>query len=257
MITWSLFLPFALVATLLWAMGAIAAIYQKRGKTSRVCQWMMGAGIGVYLLFIIGLWVGLGRPPMRTLGETRLWYSLFMMVSGWMVYAGWRIRWIPFSSLLMALVFIIINIAKPDLHDQSLMPALQSVWFIPHVTAYMFAYSIFGCAFLLATAGLWRQSGKYLRTTDSLARIGMIFLSFGMLSGCIWAKQAWGNYWSWDPKETWAAATWCVYLAYIHQRLFKRDLFVYWWLIAGFVLLQMCWYGVNLLPSAANSLHSY
>ena len=180
-----------------------------------------------------------------------------MMVSGWMVYAGWHIRWIPFTSLLMALVFIIINIAKPDLHDQSLMPALQSVWFIPHVTAYMFAYSIFGCAFLLATAGLWRQSGKYLRTTDSLARIGMIFLSFGMLSGCIWAKQAWGNYWSWDPKETWAAATWCAYLAYIHQRLFKRDLFVYWWLIAGFVLLQMCWYGVNLLPSAANSLHSY
>ena len=117
MITWSLFLPFALVATLLWAMGAIAVISQKRGKTSRVYQWMMGDGIGVYLLFIIGLWVGLGRPPMRTLGETRLWYSLFMMVSGWMVYAGWHIRWIPFTSLLMALVFIIINIAKPDLHD--------------------------------------------------------------------------------------------------------------------------------------------
>ena len=88
-----------------------------------------------------------------------------------------------------------------------------------------------------------------------------------MLSGCVWAKQAWGNYWSWDPKETWAAATWCAYLVYIHlrlggsrvavSRLTARNRWACVWLIAAFVLLQMCWYGVNFLPGAADSMHSY
>ena len=141
------------------------------------------------------------------------------------------------------------------------MPALQSAWFVPHVTVYMFSYSLFGCAFMLAVAGLWRKSGSYLVTTDSLVKIGMAFLTFGMLSGCIWAKQAWGNYWTWDPKETWAAATWCAYLVYVHRRLQggrrEHDAVAYVWLIVGFVLLQMCWYGVNLLPWASQSLHSY
>ena len=114
---------------------------------------------------------------------------------------------------------------------------------------------------MLAVAGLWRKSGSYLVTTDSLVKIGMAFLTFGMLSGCIWAKQAWGNYWTWDPKETWAAATWCAYLVYVHRRLQgdrrEHDAVAYVWIIIGFGLLQMCWYGVNLLPWASQSLHSY
>ena len=91
--------------------------------------------------------------------------------------------------------------------------------------------------------------------------VGLAFLTFGMLSGCIWAKQAWGSYWTWDPKETWAAATWCAYLVYTHRRLYRRNADrpapSYLWLIGGFALLQMCWYGVNYLPSAQASMHSY
>ena len=91
----------------------------------------------------------------------------------------------------------------------------------------------------------------------------MSLLTFGMISGCIWAKQAWGNYWTWDPKETWAAATWCAYLVYIHRRSGSKkasscnDSLSYVIRIVGFLLLQMCWWGVNLLPSASSSLHSY
>ena len=91
----------------------------------------------------------------------------------------------------------------------------------------------------------------------------MAFLTFGMISGSIWAKQAWGSYWTWDPKETWAAATWCAYLVYIHRRncrgktSSRHDVLSYLVLIVGFLLLQMCWWGVNLLPSASSSLHSY
>ena len=120
---------------------------------------------------------------------------------------------------------------------------------------------LFGCAFLLAVACLWRRKGDMLCSADRLVAIGMAFLSFGMLSGCLWAKQAWGTYWSWDPKETWAAATWCVYLVYIHGRLRHGGVMKYKasciWLIIGFALLQMCWYGVNFLPSASQSMHSY
>ncbi|MGN1263169.1 MAG: cytochrome c biogenesis protein [Prevotella sp.] len=260
MITWNSFPVFASASAALWAIGTTAALRKADGRSS-TCVWATAAGILVYAAFVIGLWIGLERPPLRTLGETRLWYSLFMIVSGWLVYIRWHYRWLPLFSLIVAAVFIVINVVKPELHDQSLMPALQSAWFVPHVTVYMFSYSLFGCAFLLSLAGLCRHTGRYLDTTDTLVKIGLAFLTFGMLSGCIWAKQAWGDYWSWDPKETWAAATWCAYLVYVHLRLRPSAETAgrapYVWLIVGFLLLQMCWYGVNFLPSAADSMHSY
>ena len=266
MITWDVFLPFATISVILWTAG-IAATFCKAKGCSKVALWCTAIGIVVYTIFIGGLWLSLSRPPLRTLGETRLWYSLFMVVSGWIVYLRWQYRWIQLFSLVVATVFICINIFKPDIHDQSLMPALQSAWFIPHVTVYIFSYSVFGSAFLLAVGGLWKNTGKYLCSTDQLVKIGIAFLTFGMLSGCIWAKQAWGSYWAWDPKETWAAATWCAYLIYIHRRTcisatdshakYRDARICYVWLVIGFLLLQMCWYGVNLLPSAGSSMHSY
>lgn len=99
-----------------------------------------------------------------------------------------------------------------------------------------------------------------METTDNLVYVGVAFLTIGMLMGAIWAKEAWGHYWSWDPKETWAAATWLGYLLYIHYRLRKRSkestsMLI---LIGTFILLQVCWYGVNYLPSAqGRSVHTY
>jgi len=101
---------------------------------------------------------------------------------------------------------------------------------------------------------------KELDITDNLVYIGWAFLSLGMLTGALWAKEAWGHYWAWDPKETWAAATWLAYLTYIHYRLRKNcNLEVAMWiLIINFALLQMCWWGINYLPSAQGvSVHTY
>lgn len=101
---------------------------------------------------------------------------------------------------------------------------------------------------------------KELNVTDNLVYTGWAFLSLGMLTGALWAKVAWGNYWSWDPKETWAAATWLAYLTYVHYRLHKKcNLEVAMWiLVINFVLLQMCWWGINYLPSAqGTSVHTY
>ena len=107
---------------------------------------------------------------------------------------------------MMAVVFICINLFKPEIHDKTLMPALQSPWFAPHVIVYMFAYALLGAATIVAVIQLW-TGRMYIATADNLVRLGLAFMTIGMLFGALWAKEAWGHYWGWDPKETWAAIT--------------------------------------------------
>ena len=268
MITWDSFIWFGITSAVLSAAGAVVALcandhwsvsslrYRRRRGLAIIFS---SAAVAVLAAFIIGLWISLDRPPMRTMGETRLWYSFFAFISGLFTYLRWRYRWILSYSTVLATVFIIINILKPQIHDQTLMPALQSPWFIPHVTVYMFSYSLLGCAFLLSLAGLIRHDSDVFPAADTLVYIGVAFLTFGMLSGALWAKDAWGHYWSWDPKETWAVITWMMYLLYIHLRLVgntsRKNLCIL--LILAFVCLQMCWWGVNYLPSAQDSVHVY
>ena len=144
------------------------------------------------------------------------------------------------------------------------MPALQSPWFTPHVIVYMFAYAMLGAATVMVIYLLWFKKkpidSREMDLCDNLTYVGLAFMTLGMLSGAVWAKEAWGHYWSWDPKETWAAATWFSYLIYIHFRLGKPMLYrkALILLLISFVLLQMCWYGINYLPSAQGvSIHTY
>jgi cytochrome c-type biogenesis protein CcsB len=339
--TWSLFIWFALPALLMWILGAVFAW---KGR-SRLTWIFTLTGIAVFFAFILGMWISLERPPLRTMGETRLWYAFFLPVAGIIVYSRWRYKWILSFSTLLAAVFILINLLKPEIHSKTLMPALQSPWFAPHVIVYMFAYALLGAATVMAlyllifkrfpfkprmtveerpgmtgkerfpvkpemmeneqpgmtveeqpgmmeneqqgmtgtgtpevNEGLpagtsmqearqidtEKESYKYVRRemniTDNLVYVGLAFLTFGMLFGALWAKVAWGDYWSWDPKETWAAATWLCYLVYMHFRKARpRD-----WqmactiLLIAFVCLQMCWWGINYLPSAkGSSVHTY
>ncbi len=261
MIHWDSFIYFSIVAVVLWLTGAWEAWRQK--PASRVFI-PTGLGILVYLSFIILMWSTLGRPPMRTMGETRMWYSFFMPVVGLMIYGRWRYRWILWFSTAMAVVFICINVFKPEIHDKTLMPALQSVWFVPHVTVYMFAYALLGSAAVMAMWQLWtkqcRASAEEMLITDNLMNTGTAFLTFGMLFGALWAKEAWGHYWTWDPKETWAAATWLACLVYLHFRQARPASTrpALWILIFAFILLQLCWWGINYLPAARyTSVHTY
>lgn len=257
MITWNNFYLFAAGAIVFWLIGAILAL--RSTKRSSFAIGFTIAGTAVLGIFITGLWLYLQRPPLRTMGETRLWYSFFMSIAGLLTYVRWKYRWILTFSALLSTVFVVINIMKPEIHDQSLMPALQSVWFIPHVTIYMFSYSVLGCAFIIAICGLLHHKREYLLAADNLVYAGVAFLTIGMLLGSLWAKEAWGNYWSWDPKETWAVITWMGYLLYIHLRLRQKvkNKLLYMVLIFSFLTLQMCWYGVNYLPSAQQSIHLY
>lgn len=252
---WDAFIWFGLAAVLMSAGAALFALHGNRSWTVAL-SIMSVIALGS---FIAVLWGSLGRPPLKTMGETRLWYSFFAILSGLFTYMRWRYKWILSFSTVLATVFIVINILKPEIHDQSLMPALQSPWFIPHVTVYMFSYSLLGCAFLIAVFGLFRSGKDMLQAADTLVYIGTAFLTFGMLSGAIWAKAAWGHYWSWDPKETWALATWLSYLLYMHLRITGKGSgkALCLLLVFSFLCLQMCWWGVNYLPSAQDSIHVY
>ena len=222
--SWDYFALFAIVALLFWGLGAFAAW---RGKRPVVVYTLTCLGLAVFFSFIVGMWISLERPPMRTMGETRLWYSFFLPLAGIITYSRWRYKWILGFSSVLSLVFVCINIFRPEIHNKTLMPALQSPWFTPHVIVYMFAYAMLGAATVMAVYLLWfKKKGierHEMALCDNLTYVGLAFMTLGMLSGAVWAKAAWGHYWAWDPKETWAAATWFSYLCLLYTSPSPRD----------------------------------
>ena len=164
------------------------------------------------------------------------------------------------ASLLCAVIaacFFCVHHFMPILHSDTLVPALQSPWFKPHIIVYMLAYTLMASAAVIALYLLLRSKQGNL---DNLIYVGIALITIGMLFGALWAKEAWGHYWSWDPKETWAAITWFAYLVYVHYRQIPthKTRLALWVLLISFVLLQMCWWGINYLPSAqASSVHVY
>ena len=189
--------------------------------------------------------------------------GILMLIAGAsMLFIKGPKRWVIAILILLLAVFLILIVRHGGLVDTTRVPALQSPWFFPHVTAYVFAYSLLGCAFVLAIVALFKPASDtvtLLCGADALIYIGVALLTFGMLTGSIWAKEAWGHFWSWDPKETWALITWSMYALYIHMRIYRKGsvklLCVL--LIFAFACLQMCWWGINYLPSAAESVHVY
>ena len=262
LLSWQHFPYFAIPSVLLWALGSYYSFREKKMLT--VVFTLLG--IALFFAFICGLWISLERPPLRTMGETRLWYSFFLPVAGIITWSRWRYRWILSFSTVLSLVFICVNLFKPEIHNTTLMPALQSPWFAPHVIVYMFCYALFGAALAVAIYLLFvpmkREDENIWNMLDNLIYVGLSFMTFGMLFGALWAKEAWGHYWAWDPKETWAGITWLSFLVYIHYRQLSRNAFrskvAIFLVIISFCFLQMCWWGINYLPSAqGKSIHTY
>jgi len=152
--------------------------------------------------------------------------------------------------LLLSIIITWIIFAKKEL-----MPALQSVWFIPHIAAYIFAYAVLGYAFLCVLCGKIFASLRL----EQLVKIGTISLGFGLCFGALWAKKAWGEYWSWDIKEAAALITWLLFLLYLHlqkmKKINKKLLLLIF--ILGFLSLQFTWFGVKYLPASKKSPHTF
>jgi ABC-type transport system involved in cytochrome c biogenesis permease subunit len=143
---------------------------------------------------------------------------------------------------------------------QKLSPALQSPLFVPHVAVYMLAYIIMTKAACQAGAGLiTKVNNDYELSAYKLVCLGFPLLTLGLVLGSVWAKSAWGDYWSWDPKEMWSLATWLVYLAYFHQSYLTGVKYAKAnsiWIFTGFAFIVITLLWVNLSRIFAG-LHSY
>lgn len=186
---WSYFIIFALVSVVLWATGAWAAWRNRRALAFATT----GFGLAIFFAYILIMWITLERPPLRTMGETRLWYSFFLPLAGVIVYSRWQYKWILSFSTLLATVFVCVNLFKPEIHSKTLMPALQSPWFAPHVIVYMMAYALLGAAVVMSVYLLFFKKGddtaKEMEITDNLTYVGLSFMTLGMLMGALWAKE--------------------------------------------------------------------
>ena len=149
---------------------------------------------------------------------------------------------------------------------QPLVPALQSYWMKIHVPANFIGYGSFSLsamvasAYLLASRGILASRLPPLEVLDDLMyksiAIGFAFFTIATILGAMWAAEAWGGYWSWDPKETWALIVWLNYAAWLHLRLVKglRGNMLAWWALIGLLVTTFAFLGVNMFLSG---LHSY
>ena len=175
---------------------------------------------------------------------------------------GKTFPFVVFGGTITAI--ILLAIASSPLAPKEVLPpipALQSSWLVLHVTFSFIGEAFFAVAFAAAIYYLISSDEEKRSRLDRLmyttVAIGYpIFTAGALIFGAIWAQVAWGNYWSWDPKETWALITWLVYTAYLHTRLIKRlrgktsAILV----IIGFLVTIFTFFGVNYLLSG---LHSY
>jgi ABC-type transport system involved in cytochrome c biogenesis permease subunit len=170
--------------------------------------------------------------------------------------------YINFGSTIVAIVLLAIAsspIAPKDVVPP--IPALQSYWLVLHVTLSFIGEAFFVVAFVcsiyyLATRNPERRK-RLDRLTYTTIAIGYpTFTAGALIFGAVWAQIAWGAYWSWDPKETWALITWLVYTAYLHTRFVKRlrGKISAILAIVGFAFTMFTFFGVNYLLSG---LHSY
>jgi cytochrome c-type biogenesis protein CcsB len=275
---WKISFAIFLAAVLLNAVQAILALTLKKAgrpaDSAGWLRWMRRAGNLVLALGMAGLtvtivtqWRAIGYPPFSNVPESLLWMAWGFCA----VYFVARI-FVDFIGLeFAASLGAVAVLAFSTLFDQSprpLMPALQSNWLIFHVFTCMLSYGAFFAAFCTAILWLtlWRkwESQKVL---DALAyqlmAFGFLILTVGIISGAVWAKQAWGRYWGWDPKETWSLITWFVYGIYLHLRRagaqfgVKREnlpLLNAIFAIVGFAFVAFTYLGVSYL---LRSLHSY
>lgn len=203
------------------------------------------------------------RDPLYPLIAAGLWALIvlgflyaFCSVPG----AGSK-RWLWGAAGGVFAIFVFFTMKSVGVGSGELLPVLRSGWFVPHIVCYMFAYALLTVATVYVCA-LQIRSRRHgvSRPAWTLGRrfcsMGWALLTAGMCMGALWAKQSWGDWWTFDPKETWALLTWAAFGTYYHieGRVSAR------WraaiMVLSFLLLQMCWWGVNLLPSAG-SLHTY
>ncbi len=244
---------FGIASGLTWAAATFAL-------TSKLVRW--------YESYLIG--ADIGHIPVSNLYEVFILFCLITALMYLYYEARFQARQMGAFVLLVitaAVGFILWYTFDRQAHEiQPLIPALQSWWMKIHVPANFVGYGAFAMSAMLGVAQLLVSHGilkDRLPSADMLGEVmykaiavGFLFFTIATILGAMWAADAWGGYWSWDPKETWALIVWLNYAAWLHVRLVKgwRGDVLAWWAVIGLLVTSFAFIGVNMFLSG---LHSY
>lgn len=215
------------------------------------------------------------RPPFQTLYETLSWFAWSATATYLFVQSRWQD--IHFPGVIVSLISASACLYSLFTRSPELIPippALQSPWYEWHVVIAFMAYAVFVVSFSVEITHLVFErrfkgagyemgfpSEGFYRYAHRLVLFGFPLLAFAIFSGAAWANEAWGRYWSWDPKETWSLITWTVYALYLHSKAipgWRKNLSPAL-NILGFVCMIMTFLGVNWLSKLLGipSMHAY
>ena len=235
----------------------------RKETVSRWAWWIFLGAAACLSIYLVARGIVARRLPLSNQFEFAAAFAWGIAVMFIVLRTRFQAEWV--SAVAMPMAFLVLSYAALQPKEiTELMPALKSAWFGLHIGAAVFSYA----AFVLAGCGgvrwllLDRKGGESKRLMEMdylcyrLIALGFLLLTVVILSGCIWAEQAWSAFWTWDPKETWALITWILYAVYLHLRMrMKKDGRVMaWFAVIAVPVVLFTFIGVNtLLPG----LHSY
>jgi len=210
--------------------------YTRTEKTARIATAMMILGFLLLLAGVISRGLSAGRAPWGNMYEFSITGALAFTAAYLGALRKYDLRWLGLFvsiSVLLALGTAVTVLYVPS---APLVPALKSAWLVIHVSTAIISGGIFLLSNIIAGAFLFLDSmekkgerapwAKRLPSLDVLDQLSYRLVAFvfplwtfSVIAGAIWAESAWGRYWGWDPKETWAFITWVAYAAYLHARV--------------------------------------
>ena len=222
---------------------------------------LLSTAFASHTLYLIIRWQKAGHFPAVGMYEALVFSIWAVVLVYFILNKAYQLELLKIPLSLLAAI----GLAYASTLDQSLkplLPALKSNWLVIHVSSYCLSYGALLISFISSSMYLFslKKNTSLADKLDSLSYklvlFAFPFLTLGLTTGAVWAKKAWGSYWSWDPKETFALTTWLVYALYLHLRLVKN------WQgrksallnLIGFFCVLFTFFGVNYL---FKGLHSY
>lgn len=247
-------------------LGFIALFYtiyrMTKKKEIKVLNIALPILLGVsFLALTFGLalrWIISGNVPMSNGYESMLTVAWFVMLISILMQLRIRIVMV-FGFLISGFFLLVSHINQMDPAIGQMMPVLNSPLLSIHVSIIMMSYALLSLTFICGIMGIClRSHGEELQ---ALSRIflypALTTMGFGIFIGAIWANVSWGNYWSWDSKETWALITFMLYAVVVHTQslpVFRKPLVYHIYITLAFMSIAMTYFGVNYFLTG---MHSY
>lgn len=247
-------------------LGFIALFYtiyrMTKKREIKVLNIALPILLGVsFLALTFGLalrWIISGNIPMSNGYESMLTVAWFVMLISILMQLRIRIVMV-FGFLISGFFLLVSHINQMDPAIGQMMPVLNSPLLSIHVSIIMMSYALLSLTFICGIMGIClRSHGEELRDLSRLFLYpALTTMGFGIFIGAIWANVSWGNYWSWDSKETWALITFMIYAVVVHTQslpVFRKPLVYHIYITLAFLSIAMTYFGVNYFLTG---MHSY